>query len=154
MRALWLLVLLAPACATSELDTDEQHASALAGDPIGFVDGGLWYRKVGCPSPDPSTCVHEAMFWVDLKIRNDAYDKRVGIVWIDRVRHDSSAPWRLATASYEGTRGDGYETWGVDVSAGAIGGNEPRPQIQLAAFVEMIGATSWDNNGGADHVIE
>ena len=32
-------------------------------------------------------------------------------------------------------------------------GDKPVPQIQFAAFVEMAGTTSWDNNGGEDHLL-
>ena len=152
MQARWLSLLLASGCASTGVD--QQHTSELDGGAIAVAGSGLWFRNVGCPSPDPSTCLHEARFWVDLRIRNDAYDKRVGIVWIDRVREDSTAAWHVATASYERALDSGYERWGVDVSTGVIGGNEPHPQIQFAAFVEMNGETAWDNNAGDDHLID
>ncbi len=129
-------------------------SSELASDAIAFDAGGVWFRKVGCPSADPSTCLREANFWVDLKVRNDGYDKQVGLVWIDRVREGEAGTWHTATATYEGTRDDGYETWGVDVVVRVINGIEPNPQIRFAAFVEMAGDTAWDNNGGADHVLQ
>ena len=152
MQARWLIVLLASGCATTGLD--EQRESTLAGGAISVIDSGMWFRNVGCPSPDPSTCLHEANFWIDLRVRNDAYDKHVGIVWIDRVRSDVASPWHVAAAAYEGPQDSGYERWGIDVSTGVIGGNEPHPKIQFAAFVEMAGDIAWDNNGGADHVID
>ncbi len=140
--------------AASELGDSASPASP-ASPAIEVLDGGLWYRRLYCPSPSPATCVDEGHFWIDLAIRNDAYDKNVGIVWTDRVR---TTPWQIATASYEGPledRGDGnLERWGVDVTTGTMTGIEPHPQIQLAAFVEMAGQTSWDNNGGADHVLQ
>ena len=153
MRALLFLVLTSAACATTGPD-DNEATSALGAGAIAVQGGDVWFRKIGCPSPDPSTCLYEANFWVDLEVRNDAYHKRVGIVWIDRVRDDASAPWHVTDARYEGTRADGYETWGIDVAVRVIGGNEPNPRIQLAAFVEMNGETLWENNGGADHVLE
>ena len=67
---------------------------------------------------------------------------------------DATAPWHVATAHFERTLGDGREVWGVDVATGVMGGNEPHPHIQLAAFVEMAGQTAWDNHGGADYLIE
>jgi hypothetical protein len=154
MRAGWLLALLASGCASvGEADYGEALTD-LDGGAIGVAGGALWYRKVGCPSPDPSTCMHEASFWVDLRIRNDAYDKQVGLVWIDQVRESETDAWHVATARYEGTRSDGYETWGVDVSVRVINGIEPKPQIRFAAFVEMAGETSWDNHDGADHLLQ
>jgi hypothetical protein len=154
MNARWLVLLLGSGCASSELSLDQQRTSELDGGAIAVIDSGIWFRNVGCPSPDPSTCLHEASFWIDLRIRNDAYDKDVGIVWIDRVREEATSAWHVAAASYEGAADSGFERWGVDVSARVIGGNEPRPQIQFAAYVEMAGDTVWDNNGGADHRID
>jgi hypothetical protein len=146
----WILLCLVAGCVTSGVD--EQTSSALdSAGPISVAGDGMWFRNVGCPSSDPATCLHEARFWIDLRVRNDAYDKQVGVVWTDRVRETS---WHVATASYEGPRDDGYETWGVDVSTGVIGGNEPHPQIQFAAYATMNGETTWDNNGGADHLVE
>jgi hypothetical protein len=151
MRALFPLLMLA---ACTDLETRGETASSLDNPAIELVGGDQWSRSVGCPSPDPSTCLHEVSFWVDLAIRNDAYDKQVGVVWIDRVREDLSGTWHVAAAHYEGTRADGYEIWGADVAMRVIGGNEPRPIVQLAAFVEMAGHTHWDNNGGADYVLD
>jgi hypothetical protein len=116
--------------------------------------GGQWSRAVHCPSPDPSTCRIERNFWIDLAVRNDAYDKRVGIVWTDVVRDAEGTPWRTAYARYEHALGAPYEQWGIDVTAGVYGAIEPSLHIRFAAFVEMNGQTYWDNNGGADHTIE
>jgi hypothetical protein len=122
--------------------------------PITVTAGGQWGRKVFCPSPDPSTCQIERNFWVDIAIRNDAYDKRVGIVWIDTVREDPAGPWHVATATYEHALDQPYEQWGIDATAGVYGAIEPNPHIRFAAFVEMNGQTYWDNNGGADHQLQ
>jgi hypothetical protein len=114
--------------------------------------GGQWGRTAFCPSPAPSTCQIERNFWVDIAVRNDAYDKRVGIVWTDLVR-DAGA-WHTAYAQYEHALDAPYEQWGIDVTAGVYGAIEPTPHIQFAAFVEMNGQTYWDNNGGADHTLQ
>ena len=135
-------------------DVDERATPATAeGIAIRVLDAGQWFRPIGCPSPDPSTCQYEGNFWVDLEIRNDAYHKVAGIVWIDTVREDPTGPWHVASARYEGPRASPFEQWGLDVSTGGISGIEPHPVIRFAAFVEMAGVTTWDNNGGADHVI-
>jgi hypothetical protein len=155
MQARWLLGLLASGCATSDvMDEDKASQASETAGAIGVLGSGNWYRSVGCPSPDPSTCLTEARFWIDLDVRNDAYEKQIGIVWIDRVRDDAAGPWHVTNAVYEGTRPDGRETWGVDVTVRVINGIEPKPQIRFAAFASMNGETSWDNNGGADHAIE
>ncbi len=115
---------------------------------------GQWGRTVHCPSPAPSTCVIERNVWVDIAVRDDAYDKRVGIVWTDLVRDPAGSPWHTAYAQYEHALSSPYEQWGVDVTAGVYVAIEPSPHIVFAAFVEMNGQTYWDNNGGADHTIE
>jgi hypothetical protein len=159
---LWVgaLIGIATGCVTADVDDTGQEAGDLAtgdgagdGAAIGVLGGGLWFRDAGCPSPDPSTCLDEGHFWIDLAVRNDAYDKRVGVVWIDEVRDDAAAPWHVADARYEATLDGGGERWGVDVTTGVYGGNEPAPRIRFAAFAEMAGATHWDNHGGADHVL-
>ena len=154
LRALLLSSIVLSACVDQAADKAAVDESALAvTGAIGVEAGAQWFRKVGCPSPDPATCQSEGHFWIDLAIRNDAYDKRVGVVWIDTVRDDADGAWHSATASYERSLDGGYERWGVDVTTGVFGGIEPKPRIRFAAFVEMGGVTSWDNNGGADHVL-
>jgi hypothetical protein len=160
MSRVALIALLASACATDDragevrgpLGGKADEAVVLEG-PIVATAGGQWGRTVHCPSPQPSTCQIERNFWIDLGVRNDAYDKRVGIVWIDTVRESADGPWHLAYASYEGALDAPYEQWGLDVTAGVYGAIEPTPNIRFAAFVEMGGQTYWDNNGGADHTL-
>lgn len=154
MLRLSLVAVLVSGCAVVGAEDGSLEQASATEAPIDLLDGGQWGRHVGCPSPDPATCQSERNVWVDLAIRNDAYDKRVGIVWIDTVRDDANGPWKTAYATYEGARDGGWERWGVDFTAGTYGGLEPRPRIRLAAFVEMNGVTSWDNNGGADYLIE
>lgn len=145
---------LAPACAVDD-PGDRSGTTDLAstGGAIRVIGSGKWLTPVGCPSPDPSTCLRQGHFWVDVEIRNDAYDKRFGVVWIDTVRDDPAAPWHVAYGGYEGGATPPYERWGVDVTTGVYGGIEPNPSIRFAAFVEIAGQTHWDNNGGADHQI-
>jgi hypothetical protein len=132
------VVALLAACAVDpagdDLRSQGETSSAPPDGAIAVIGGDLWFRSLGCPSADPSTCIREANFWIDLRVRNDAYDKHVGVVWIDRVRDDPSGPWHVALAHYEGDRGGGFETWGVDVVAKVMGGIEPNPLITYAAF--------------------
>lgn len=106
-----------------------------------------------CPSPDTSTCHIEQNAWVDLAVRNDAFDKRVGIVWTDTLRDDPAAPWHIAYATHDRALDAPYEQWSVDLTAGVYGGIEPAPHIRFAAFVEMAGHTYWDNAGGSDYAL-
>lgn len=154
LRMMLLSSVVLAACIDQPADSAAADTSELAvTGPIGVEGGGLWFRRVGCPSPDPSTCQTEGHFWIDLAIRNDAYDKRVGVVWRDEIRDSDDLPWHVALASYEQPLGAPYERWGVDVTTGVFGGIEPKPRIRFAAFVEMAGTTSWDNHGGDDYVL-
>jgi len=154
LRVLVLSSLVLSACVVQPLDEAATDEAALGSAPVISVLGGAqWFERVGCPSPDPSTCWTQGHFWVDLSIENAAYDKRVGVVWIDTVREDENGPWHTAMAAYEQPLAAPYERWGVDVATRVFGGIEPKPSIRFAAFVEMNGVTSWDNNGGADHVL-
>lgn len=157
LRTLLLSSVALAACVDQPADPASADESALgAAAPSGAIRveaGGVWTRKAFCPSPDPSTCQIEGHFWVDLAIRNDAYDKRVGIVWIDEIRDINDHPWHVAAARYEQPLDAPYERWGVDVTTGVFGGIEPTPRIRFAAFVEMAGTTSWDNNDGEDHLL-
>lgn len=84
-------------------------------------------------------------FKMELAVRQDAYDKSVGIVW-------TADAWRTARVcdlAYEGMLDGGMERWGGPCSSGDVTPNE----IQLAAFATMNGTTSWDNNGGSNYRI-
>jgi hypothetical protein len=156
-RVLLLSSLVLSACVVQPLDEASRDEASLGAAPpagaISVIAGAQWFERVGCPSPDPATCWTQGHFWVDLAIRNDAYDKRVGVVWIDTVREDEDGPWHTTYAAYEQALDAPYERWGVDVATRVFGGIEPKPRIRFAAFVEMGGVTSWDNNGGADHIL-
>ena len=157
LRLLLLSSAVLAGCVEQPADPATSDESALGATPltgaIGVEAGGVWFRKLGCPSPDPATCQTEGHFWIDIAIRNDAYDKRVGIVWIDETRDNNDHPWHLAYAHYEHALGAPYERWGIDVTTGVFGGIEPKPRIRFAAFVEMTGTTSWDNNHSEDHLL-
>lgn len=139
-----LLAACAVACAASgcvPADADPTagagRAVTLAG-PVRAVDSGSWRTIRGCSAG----CVWSQYFWVDLAVRDDAYDKEVGILWTA----DDWATVHTASASYEADLGDGYERWGVDVDAGLysdLGGGGP-DDIAFAAFARMAGQTHWD----------
>lgn len=142
----------AAACVDDPGDRGEIEQPA-AGGAIRVLGSGKWFTPAGCPSPDPSTCFRQGHFWVDVEVRNDAFQKRFGVAWIDTVHEDPAAPWHVSLGSFEAPLAIPYERWGVDVATGVYGGIEPNPQIRFAAFVEMNGQTYWDNNDGADYVV-
>jgi hypothetical protein len=80
-----------------------------------------------------------AGFWVDLSVRNDAYEKVAGVVW-------STDGWQtaqVAPAAFEhGALPGGREQWGVDVDLPA-----PAPELEIAAFVTMAGRSTLALHG-------
>ena len=83
---------------------------------------------------------HYDCIWVDLAVRNDAFDKQVGIVWTG----DGWQTSHTAFAGYEGALPDGRERWGLDVrDAVAQIAGRPRAEVEYAAFATMNGVTSW-----------
>ena len=116
--------------ATIEPEATRQHAL----DAVFVADSGHWRDILGCSG----FCVSRYHFWVDVAVRNDAFHKEVGILWTD----DGWSTIHTSLARYEATRGDGYETWGLDVE---IGTGRARPsEIEYAVFARMNGQTFWD----------
>jgi len=117
-----------------------QKTAALSDGPVSVMAHGHWTKDVFCYLG----CTYEQYFWVDLRVRNDAYQKSVGVRWTP----DQWASYQDATATFAETLADGYERWHVEVKVGTFrtGYNAvPRPEeIELAAFAQMNGVTSWD----------
>jgi hypothetical protein len=121
-------------CAAIDDETTSATAE-LESAAIGVRDSGSWY-EYECGQ----TCWRKQSFWIDLDVRDDAYDKEVAIVWTD----DGWETHQVAYAHHEGSLGGGREQWGVDVMLGYFSGPFDRMEVEYAAFVEMAGTTSWD----------
>ena len=109
-------------------------SSPLPEGPVGVIAAGHWSRGVACSG----FCINEYNFWVDIAVRNDAFHKQVGILWTDNGWASINTTW----AQYENQLEDGYEQWGIDISA-TTGQHRPR-EIEVAAFVTMNDTTYWD----------
>ncbi|MCB9655751.1 MAG: CBM21 domain-containing protein [Deltaproteobacteria bacterium] len=102
----------------------------------------------------PSDCTRH-MFWVDIAVRNDAYDKDVGVLWTTdgwKTSHVSSARYESRMADGY----DGYERWGLDeqgsVTCRGYGSVE---DVEFAVFAKMGGQSYWDrfNNYNTDGAV-
>lgn len=124
----------APEAAAPTSPVSDAVRAALLEGPVTVLDSGNWSRVLACSG----NCISEYSFWVDVAVRNDAYEKRVGILWTD----SGWASVNTAYATYEGPLEGGYEKWGIDVIAGQAW-SAPR-EIEYAVFVAMNGATAWD----------
>lgn len=136
-RSAWCVVFtMVAACAAEPADDPAGVLDhELGGDAIAVRDAGSWY-EYACGY----SCWREQSFWVDLDVRDDAYDKRVGIVWTD----DAWATHHVAYAAYERELGGDREQWGVDVQVGYFTGPFDELEVEYAAFVEIDGVTTWD----------
>lgn len=110
--------------------------AALGDAPVQVIATGHWARTVACSG----FCVNEVNFWVDLKVRNDAFQKEVGVLWTD----SGWASVKTAMAHYEQPLEDGWEQWGVDVTVGTMASYQTPHEIEVAAFATMAGAAYWD----------
>ncbi|MBU0678379.1 MAG: CBM21 domain-containing protein [Verrucomicrobia bacterium] len=137
-------------------------ASSFAAD-LELIGEGIW---ISDSTPPILMWEEDISLWVDIKVPNWSYNKVVGIVWTA----DKWETVNYSYASYEYTRWDGYEQWGVDVVPAGILGNSyigpgtwngkslmgPGPQtaeIEFAIFYTLPdGYTIWDNNGGMNYM--
>jgi hypothetical protein len=141
-----ILLLGCAAEAPTAIESDRQPAEYEG--IIGVLDSGWWRPMKGCSA----WCVWEEWFWVDLVVRNDAFQKEVGVVWTT----DGWATQTTTLAAYEMDLGSGYERWGVDVDLGIFSSPHPGPsEIDYAVYVVMDGVKTWDpyNNHYIHHAV-
>jgi hypothetical protein len=148
LLSLVLVVALLGCGAERPLPLEAQQRPVETEGAISVLDSGWWRPMKGCSA----WCVWEEWFWVDLAVRNDAYQKEVGVVWTT----DGWATQTTTLASYEGELGAEYERWGVDVDLGTFSSPNPGPaEIDYAVYVVMNGVKTWDpyNNHYIHHAV-
>ncbi|MBK8010395.1 MAG: CBM21 domain-containing protein [Deltaproteobacteria bacterium] len=99
----------------------------------------------------PSDCTRH-MFWVDIAVRNDAYDKEVGVLFTT----DGWKTSHVSHARYESALGDGYERWGLDEEGSVTcRGYGSVSDVEFAVFAKMGGRSHWDpfNNYHTDGAV-
>ena len=133
------LVVLA-ACDAAPAVPSAPAAIRVGADAVRVLDSGHWRNFLACSAG----CYWNESFWVNLAVRNDAFDKQVAIVWSD----NGWASSHTAYATYEAPLEGGFERWGLDVSLGTFGsapGAPPSPrEVVYAAYVRMAGQTTWE----------
>lgn len=132
----WTCAFCMVGCAGAECELESELAALVRSEEqasaVYVRSSGTWsrYRYHGITSES---------FWVDLAVRNDAFEKDVGIVWTS----DGWATSHWTRAVYEGTLPDGRERWGVDVEDFGARGWGSEPEVEYAAFATMGGTTHW-----------
>lgn len=80
-------------------------------------------------------------FWVELAVRNQAYDKSVGILF---TKDDWKTNEKVYASYVEPLDGE-FEKWRLEVTLGVFNTVNPPPdEVEFAAFAEMQGKTYWD----------
>ncbi len=141
MRRIALLLCLPAwvmACSSDAPSTEPQPSErrqSVREAAVEVLDGGYWTHVLGCSG----ICVQEYNVWLDIAVRNDAFHKRVGILWTNNDWASHQTAW----AEYEEPLGDGYERWGVDFSLGQYAYNRPH-EVEYAVFATLGDVTHWD----------
>ncbi len=128
--------------------------TAAADTPVvAFDDQGCWISASYTNAAGDS--VEEASAWIDFLVQNWSYDKDTGIVYTT----DGWATASYADAWYEASLSDGRERWGLDLVPAATftwnpqQGDPDHVQLEYAIYYTVGGTTWWDNNGGANYVL-
>lgn len=93
-------------------------------------------------------------FTMDVAVRNESYDKEVGVVWrVVEVSRTGGATlpqeWNRTTLSYAGVIEHTMERWSAEArQMGSV-----VEYVEYAVFASMNGATYWDNASGVNYRI-
>ena len=132
----WLCACTLLAACSAASPTAESSASLGEGEQanavVAVLDSGHYF---GTPVGDG---FYYDSIWVDLSVRNDGYDKQVGILWTN----DGWKTSHTAAASYKGALDGGRERWGVDVKD-AVGQGLTAGEVEYAGYATIDGQTSW-----------
>lgn len=131
---------------------------------VNHLAAGSW---VSSTTQIPGAVNYGHSIWVDLSVYNLAYEKDVGIVWTD----DDWATWHEADAWYEGSLGNNWEKWGIDITpigTRSTAGNLTKWSnfyggwtdflsapitIEYAVYYRAAGGEWWDNNNGQNYTL-
>lgn len=126
-------------CADADLPSPPEEPTVVVTqslEAVAVLDSGHWSQILACSG----FCYSRYNFWVDIGVRNDGFQKEVGVVWTQ----DGWQSSRTTFATYERTRDDGLEIWGLDV---VLGDDRSRPaDVEYAVFARMNGQVFWDSH--------
>ncbi len=144
-RILVALVALALAgCAAAPENPESVELAVSDRIAVETIGHGHWSEFGGCSA----WCFYTNWFWVDIDVRNDAYDKEVGILWTS----DGWATVHTALATFEYTLNTSHERWGVDVQLPSSAHAPSIPTVEFAVFATMNDTTYWDP--GNNHTVQ
>lgn len=138
------------------LGPDGEAASALEhrddNSVVSRLGDGLFKNDTGfevttTPSGPSRRAYVDWGYWIDLDVKNLAFEKQVGIVW----SADGWLTTNTARAEYEGGLGGNRERWGVDLGGRSFSGAPP--VIEYATFAEMNGVRYWGKQGNSQNYV-
>jgi hypothetical protein len=99
-------------------------------------------------------CYGSVKFWIDVKVKNLAYDKKV---WVEMTSENSTAEPRNDYLTYERDLDDQYEIWGGDVewycSTGGCGSGMRCGPFHYTIHYQVDGQTYTDDNNGKGYEV-
>ncbi len=126
--------------------------------PLSFITGaeevqqiraGEWPSNFRAPSGERYGWYWDANTWVDIKVEDLGFNKRVGVRWTI----DNWVTSQDSHAIYEHALEPGFEQWGVDITPALVMSNcywcSPADRFfEYAIFYEDLhtGNVYWDNN--------
>lgn len=120
------------------------------------MHAGEWASNFRAPSGVRYGWLWDANVWVDIKVQNLGYDKKVGVRW-------TTDDWNTINESYgvfEESLEPGFEKWGVDITRAAVMTNcywcTPSDKtFEYAIFYYDVDSdeTYWDNNNNNNYVL-
>ena len=121
---------------------------------VELIAAGQWQSNYSAPSGIRYGWFWDANLWIDIAVKNIAFDKVVGVRWTTdgwRTVHDTRA-------TYEKSLSGSYEQWGVDLTPAAkiqscFWCNPASPKLEYAIYATQGGKTDWDSNGGQNHAV-
>lgn len=119
------------AAGTTEAARDDHTVVDRLGDGL-FLSGMIPHPQLTESGPDYDWGCGWG-YWIDLRVKNLAYDKEVGVIWTE----DDWKTAHVAHAHFKHDLCDGYERWGLDLT-GWTSATRP-PVIHYATFAKMNG---------------
>lgn len=121
--------------AASAATYDDNSVVGRQGDGVFQNSTGM---EVTITASGPSERVYvDWGYWIDIYVKNLAYDKSVGIIW-------TQDGWQTANVSYAGYEtglGGNYERWGLNLTGRSYSGS--LPTVEYATFAAMGGNTYY-----------
>ncbi len=106
--------------------------------PVVVQDFHIGEKVLGCAA---GMCASAVSLELDVNVRNDAFQKEIGIIWTT----DHWATQFTSFAQFKKSLVGNHEVWSASIGVGVSDPNHPAPaDVEFAVYAKMNGRTSWD----------